>query len=52
MIVADVGAGNGFMTLAGALEGYRALLQGTYRFFGRTPNSAFTLPEAFEEMLQ
>lgn len=41
---------SGALQRAGALQAYRSSLHSSFRFFGRTPRSAFTIPEAFEEL--
>lgn len=43
-------AQTGALERAGALGTYRADLHSVFRRFGRTPRSAFTIPEAFEEV--
>lgn len=41
---------SGALQGAGALLAYRTSLHGSFRHFGRRPRSAFTIPEALEEL--
>lgn len=41
---------SGTLLAVGAIGGYRSLLHGLFRHFGRFPRSGFTIPEAFDEV--